>query len=690
MISNDKLLNLEAFAGLTEEEKALALEILKQYSLEGKSDILEDLTYGDFAEIPVDIETFIDDDRYLGAGIWERDSITGERRCTLFPYWRETLKKIFPDNVTTAYNTLILTGSIGLGKTLMAVLCQLYLLYRMLCLKDPYSYYKMMPSDKITFSMLNITLDTAQGVGWDKLQQLIQGSPWFLEHGEMNASRTNPQWQPNNHIELIFGSNNRHIVGRALFCNFTDEVNFGIGGDIEKKKAKQKKMIAQIDARMKSRFMKGTFLPTLNIIASSKDTEQAFLDAYINIKKQNESKTTLIIDEPQWVVRNDKGSPDDPGSFYIAVGNKFLAHELLPAGLPEEEVDRYREKGYTMIKVPPGFREDFETNLDQSLMDIAGISTSSNTKYISGIRLNQAKVDTYRNPFTKDIIEVGNSPDDHLQYANFFDLSAISPMDLSRPLFIHLDMSLSGDKTGIAGVWITGKRPTQAGNEDSSRELQYKLAFSVSVKAPKGYQVSFEKNRNFIRWLRDRGFAVKGISSDTYQSAQIHQDLKNDGFKTEIISVDRIDSASRICIPYHYLKSAIYERRIQIYKKCNLLTDELVGLERLSNGKIDHTADGINSKDQADAMCGALYLASKFAEEYSYNYGDNLAAGLDISLETSDTFLKTQMIAEFENELTRYYTETVAEVQAADQFARQKQQEEYQRYRDIADGIIII
>jgi hypothetical protein len=181
-------------------------------------------------------------------------------------------------------------------------------------------------------------------------------------------------------------------------------------------------MIAQIDARMKSRFMKGTFLPTLNIIASSKDTEQAFLDSYINIKKQNESKTTLIIDEPQWVVRNDKGSPEDPGSFYIAVGNKFLAHELLPPGLPEEEVDRYREKGYTMIKVPPGFREDFETNLDQSLMDIAGISTSSNTKYISGIRLNQAKIDTYRNPFTKDIIEVGNSPDDHLQYASFFDL----------------------------------------------------------------------------------------------------------------------------------------------------------------------------------------------------------------------------------------------------------------------------
>lgn len=58
----------------------------------------------------------------------------------------------------------------------MGVLAMLYLLYRMLCLKDPYSYYGLMPSDKITFSMLNVNLETAKGVGWDKLQQLVQGS----------------------------------------------------------------------------------------------------------------------------------------------------------------------------------------------------------------------------------------------------------------------------------------------------------------------------------------------------------------------------------------------------------------------------------------------------------------------------------------------------------------------------------
>lgn len=71
-----------------------------------------------------------------------------------------------------------------------------------------------------------------------------------------------------------------------------------------------------------------------------------------------------------------------------------------------------------------------------------------------------------------------------------------------------------GDKTGLAGVWITGKRPKVDG-EESSRELYYRVAFSVSIKAPKGFDISFAKHRNFIRWLRDQGFAIKGISCDT-------------------------------------------------------------------------------------------------------------------------------------------------------------------------------
>ena len=676
-------INLEQLNNLSPEERALALEILKEYSQEGYSTLLEDLKYSDFEEVPVDIMTFISEERYLGRGLYSVDEFTGERKCTVFPYWIEKLKEIFPDNITTRYNTIVLTGSIGLGKSFIAVICQLYLLYRMMCLKDPYTYYGLQPIDKITFSMLNVTLEAAQGVGWDKMQQLLQSSDWFMERGNMNASRTNPQWMPPKGIELVFGSSNRHVVGRALFSNFSDEVNFGVGNNVEKQKAKLKKMISQIDARMISRFGKGTYLPTMNIIASSKDSEQAFMESYIEMKRQNESKTTLIVDEPQWIVRNDKGSPDDPGSFYVAVGNKFLAHELLPVSATETEVQAYREKGYFMLKVPPIYREAFEDNIDLALTDNAGISTSSTTKYISGVRLNQIKTDTYKNPFTKDVIEVGNSPEDILQYANFFDLSRVSPRDMSRPLFIHLDMSLSGDKTGIAGVWITGKRPPVAG-APPSKELEFKLAFSVSIKAPKGFQVSFEKNRNFIRWLRDRGFAIKGISSDTYQSAQIQQQLKGDGFKTKILSVDRVDSSTRSCLPYAFFKSAIYERHLQMYKDCNLLTEEIVSLERLSDGHIDHPQNF--SKDQSDAVCGALFLASEFAEEYSYDYGENLETSLDVNMVASDEYRKHQMITEFQEELCRIYMD----FNEAESVIDKQKRDEYQTYQDIMNGIIIL
>jgi hypothetical protein len=247
-------------------------------------------------------------------------------------------------------------------------------------------------------------------------------------------------------------------------------------------------------------------------------------------------------------------------------------------------------------------------------------------------------------------------------------------------------MSISGDKTGIAGVWITGKRPPSVNDPDTSgKELEFKLAFSVSVKAPKGAQVSFEKNRNFIRWLRDCGFAIKGVSSDTFQSANLLQNLKSDSFKTQILSVDRVDT-DKVCKPYAFFKTAIYERHIKIYKKCDLLTDEIIGLERLSNGKIDHSPSGINSKDQSDAVCGALFLASQFADEYSYSYGENLDVSLDVNTLDSDVSKKQMMIESFQQELTQIYLDQYKVEEALDY---QKKQE-YMTYQDILNGIIIL
>ena len=652
----------EELNSLSEEERAVAIQILQEMSKEGSSQQLDDLRYTDFAEIPVDIHTFMHDRKYLGNALYDP-----EGRFTVFPYWELKLKEIFPSPTETRYNTIVFTGAIGLGKSTIAVICLLYMLYRLLCLKDPYLYYGMQPIDKISISLMNITLENAKGVALDKMNQMILASEWFMSHGKMSGT-SNLNFTPDKHIELITASSNNQIIGRAIFANFTDEVNFGLTTDVERLKKKQKTLISQIDARMKSRFMRGTYLPTMNIIASSKNSEQSFLEDFINSKRINESKNTLIVDEPQWVVDSRK---DSPVRFWVAVGNKFLANEVLPLDASESLVEEYRAKGYSMIHVPIGYRENFVENLDGALQDIAGIATASALKYISGMRWNECINDTIQNPFTKEIIEVGNAKDDKVQYSDFFDLSKV-PSDLkSRPLYIHLDMSVSGDKTGIAGSWIKRKTAAASDDQSQSKSLFFRVAFAVSVKAPRGAQVSFEKNKNFIYWLRDNGFNVKKITADTYQSAAVLQDLKAHGFDCDIQSVDRLtgEGKNKICEPYHYLKTTIYDGRIEVFKQ-HQLTEEIVGLERLSDGHIDHTSEGINEKDVADALCGAIFEASKHAEEFAFDYGEDLETTLSVSNTAMDQ--RDQINQEFQAELQRMF----------DPFARIRKQQEEQNIKN--------
>lgn len=81
-MSNDAAkITLDALNGLSEEEKQLAIEALKQIAATGSSEILNDLQYADFDEIPVDIDTFMHDPKYLGRGLTDP-----EGRFTVFPY----------------------------------------------------------------------------------------------------------------------------------------------------------------------------------------------------------------------------------------------------------------------------------------------------------------------------------------------------------------------------------------------------------------------------------------------------------------------------------------------------------------------------------------------------------------------------------------------------------------------------
>lgn len=209
---DNNLINLKEFEGLSDQEKELTLKILGELSSQGQSSIFNNIKFADFEETPVDIYTFLHDKRYLGNALYDQ-----EGRFTLFPYWEQKLKEIFPTPTETRFNTVVLTGAIGLGKSTIAVICLLYMLYRLLNLKDPYLYYGMQPIDKLTISLMNITLENAKGVAMDKLNQMILSSEWFMAHGEM-AGTTNLEYRPQKHIEVIAASSNNQVIGRALFC----------------------------------------------------------------------------------------------------------------------------------------------------------------------------------------------------------------------------------------------------------------------------------------------------------------------------------------------------------------------------------------------------------------------------------------------------------------------------------------
>lgn len=638
MINLDKV----DLASLSEEERKAVLQILNEVSTEGSFQKYHEILYSDYEEIPVDILTFIKDYRYLGKA-WH----LSDGECKLYPYWENKLKELFPDNITTSVNNLILSGARGLGKSEIAITVMLYIMYRVMCLKNPLEYFGLKPTEKIAFSFMNITEALAYDIGVSKFQNTIQMSPWFMEKGTMSGKK-DLVWNPPSYINIIIGSQPRHVIGQATLANFFDEISFIPTQDIEKQKARAIDMVDTAVGGMKTRFTRNGKNPGIVILASSKRSEKSFLEEHMKRKAVSEGDNTIIVDEAVWNIK-PKGTYSDK-KFYVAVGNRFLTSEVIPDNVTD--LDSYRNKGYRLIQVPIDLRPDFIDDIDRALCDFAGISSSQLSTYISGVRFSECKTTDYQNPFVKDIIEVGNAPDDKTQYWDFFDLSKV-PLELKyKPLYVHLDMSISGDKTGIAGTWIRGKKPSGP-NEPSSKDLFYQLAFNVSIKAPKGYQVSFEKNRQFIRWLRDNGFRVKVISCDTFQSYDLLQQLKAEKFNTEIVSVDRVNS-EHVCVPYQHFKNVIYENRIKIYDKCDLLTEEITALERNNNtGKVDHPENG--SKDSADAVCGSVYTASQHVEEYAFEYGDDIENITQVSGSTEQQN-KEQITVDFEEELKNAFS----------------------------------
>lgn len=578
------------YTSMNFEERKILKTILEEIYEFGESKTYEDLWLADYKEIPVDKTTFLTDSRYLGE--------SNNNGQAIYPRWLEVMQEL--ERTGNQYYEIVFTGATRTGKTSTAVSDACYQLYKMMCLRDPQKYFGLKSVTTISFFFFNLTATLARGVAYREFNSTLSVSPWFMEHGKMNQSEAHPTYIPEgNLISIEYGSDAAHALGKATACVIFDEVNFSQAGikDIEKSKARMKAKYDTLVARVTGTFVKnGEVFGKLYVI-SSKNSDSDFMEEYIQKQKEAGNQHMYIFDEPQWKVW-PKSKYSSDRMFYIAIGGKKLSSFVVPDNTTEEGLLELKEQGYQLMQVPEDNKTRFLSDFDIALRDIAGVSVPGTLSYITQEIINGC-IGTRQNPFFNDILEIGTKSNFSIE--EFFHIEVLDQKLKQAPMFIHLDLSLNTDLTGISGVAVTGRKDIKSGEKTISVP-SFTHVFSIALQAPRGDKIPYDKITAFIVWLRSQKFNIEAITRDQFQSEYMGQLLEAQGFgEVKKISLDRTPDG------YMTLRSVLLEQRVDMLD-CHRLEDELIHLQRdASTGKVDHPVGG--SKDIADSFAGAIWNA---------------------------------------------------------------------------------
>lgn len=562
--------------------------ILQEMIDKGYSQTLEQLWLSDFKEVPVSIEEFLCNPRYLGN--------TNNNGESVYPFWKHTLTDIF--NSGNKFFEIILSGATRIGKSSTAVSAMAYMLYRLMIYKDPHSYFKKKEVSKFTIAFANLTKDLAAGVAFREFQTTLKESPWFNDHGKFSNSASNYIYLPEgNKIDIIPASDSAHVLGMQVWACLMDEVNFSRSGvkDINIAKQHMKNLYNTVHARITGTFKLGGEVYGKLISSSSKNTDSDYLSEHIETQLNAGNSNMYLVDKPQWeVLPPEMFSPE---RFYITVGDRYKRGFVVPKENEDEiHIEEYKNSGYRVLAVPKDFRTNFLADYDIALRDIAGISVTGAMGFITQDSITPNVTSARKNPFFEDIIVTGIRDNDTIE--NHCHHDVVDKHIKSLPMNIHIDFAEVSDRIGISGVVQDGMKNVL--DLDTERRVMlpfYRQVFQVGIEAPSGDRMSFQKVINFIVWLRRTGFNVNIVSTDQFQSSYVRETLAQQGFAVEKISVDVSED------PYIGLRNLLQDQRIELIKN-QKQEDELVKLQRLNN-RIDHPQNG--SKDLSDALCGACW-----------------------------------------------------------------------------------
>lgn len=601
----------DIYNGCSSIEQQMFLKILEELSVYGASETLDKIYLADFKEVPVSIDRFLTDPEYLGS--------SNDCGKQIYPGWWDAYHAVF-DTQKDVYE-VILSGATRIGKTSTAVSMVAYMTYLIMCYRNPQRYFGHKDTMIPVIAFANLTKDLAKGVAYQEFCNTINLSPWFNKHGKFSATAKLPLYTPeNNGAQFVVSSDSSHILGMATWAILIDECNFSKANvkDISKSKEHMKALYDTANTRITGSYTLNDSNGTARIYGklftcSSKNTDSDYLSEHIE-KQLNIGNTSMyLFDKPQWEVLPEYRYSKE--RFYITVGDRYKRGQVIPAENSDEaHLQEYRDDGYKVLAVPLNYKQRFLADYDIALRDVAGISVVGAMGFITQDMITPNVTSDRQNPFFMDYYEIGVQDNDTLE-RNFH--AEVVPAELKRlSMNIHIDFAETSDHIGIAGAVRDGdKNVFDPLTEKRITMPFFRQIFQVAIGAPRGDRMSFQKVINFIVWLKKNGFNIGIISTDQYQSSYVRENLTQQGFECEKVSVDRTED------PYIGLRNLLQDQRLELVKH-DLQEIELINLERI-NGVINHKpqsksnsttmpclANGYNSKgigkDCADALCGCM------------------------------------------------------------------------------------
>lgn len=553
--------------------------------LEWKRNLVDGFSRGDlrrlsdmtvFRHTPVSIRQFIEDPYFL------------DKKGTVYPKVMAELEELS----NGSYIEAVFTGGIGSGKTTAAHYVIAYQLYVLSCMRDPHKFFSLDSASEILYVFQSLSASHAKALEYNRFRALMEKSHYFKNVFPYDKDIEAKLVFPNRIEVLALSGQETAAIGQNVMGGVLDEVNYMAiveqskssvdGGVYDQAWA----LYNSIARRRKSRFIKNGRTYGMLCLVSSKRFPGQFTDI-----KEQESLTQIaetgstnifIYDKRAWEIKPRGSYCGD--MFTVFIGDEFRRPRVLDVGESVAEEDRE-----LLMDIPVEYREEFRKDITNALREVAGVSTLAKHPYIMD---TEALTDCMNKGHKSLLSDIRT---DFKSYPIMVYPQRI--VDGHKPRWAHIDLSVTGDSTGIVIGHVSGFKAIDRGDcMETWPEIT--IDASLEVFPPQGGEILFYKIREMLYKLRGMGLNIKWVSFDSYQSVDSLQTLRQQGFQTGMRSMDTSIQ------PYAMLKAAIYDRRL-IMAEHQRLRRELLSVELdTKKGKIDHPANG--SKDVADALAGVV------------------------------------------------------------------------------------